>query len=548
MSYRCLLHLLFSTLLAIPACGPSDSTENPSPSPTEAADTDPRQDQQPIIISRETTYLTGPLREDGRVDYLRAVNERVARGVTPENNAVVLFLQAVGPAVINQDCRERYFAALGIEPLPESGDYFVELDDAFPKDNEQRDDDGRSERDRLWDGYEDSCIAPWTAADYPEIAQFIGTNQKAIDLLVQASQRPKFYDPAVGPDPAKETMIQTIASDVVQKHRRISEALVSRAMLRLGSGDADGSRADLLASHRLARVVGAATGDRWLISFVIARRAARADAAWAHYGHRSAGEIRQYRQELVKLPPRESLAAVYDGVERFFSLEMLIWLANSPADQFARDSGWIARGEQVKKAVARLCKDGMIDWNETLRTTCTSFDELVTIVKVVDRHERHRRAVAFAKKAKESAKQAAAPALYEPSRLDDPEARSRIGRNLAAKPFNSIAGIALLSIECQDDHRMRMAMGELALALAQYRAEKGAYPTRLNALVPQYVAEIPDDVHSDGPLRYRKTGDGYVLYGVGRSGVDHGGRPYEDVVDHFNDEADDIVIRMPVKP
>jgi hypothetical protein len=53
-----------------------------------------------ITISRETTFVTGPLRPDGSVDYLAAINERYSKGVTPDNNAAVPLLQvlySVGP-------------------------------------------------------------------------------------------------------------------------------------------------------------------------------------------------------------------------------------------------------------------------------------------------------------------------------------------------------------------------------------------------------------------------------------------------------------------
>ena len=36
-----------------------------------------------IIVSREITFLTGPLRKDGSGDYLAAINERASQGVTP---------------------------------------------------------------------------------------------------------------------------------------------------------------------------------------------------------------------------------------------------------------------------------------------------------------------------------------------------------------------------------------------------------------------------------------------------------------------------------
>ena len=48
-------------------------------------------------ISKETTYITEPLRKDGYPDYVAAMNQRLSQGVTPENNAAVPFWKAMGP-------------------------------------------------------------------------------------------------------------------------------------------------------------------------------------------------------------------------------------------------------------------------------------------------------------------------------------------------------------------------------------------------------------------------------------------------------------------
>jgi hypothetical protein len=50
-----------------------------------------------IIVSKETTYVLGPLREDGLPDFNAALNELAGKGVTAENNAAVFFWQAIGP-------------------------------------------------------------------------------------------------------------------------------------------------------------------------------------------------------------------------------------------------------------------------------------------------------------------------------------------------------------------------------------------------------------------------------------------------------------------
>ena len=68
------------------------------------------------------------------------------------------------------------------------------------------------------------------------------------------------------------------------------------------------------------------------------------------------------------------------------------------------------------------------------------------------------------------------------------------------------------------------------LALEQYRAKAGGFPADLAALVPKYLAAIPLDPWSEGPLRYRCTDASkdpyhrsYLLYSIGADGHDDGG-------------------------
>jgi hypothetical protein len=67
------------------------------------------------------------------------------------------------------------------------------------------------------------------------------------------------------------------------------------------------------------------------------------------------------------------------------------------------------------------------------------------------------------------------------------------------------------------------------LALKQWQAENGAYPSALCELVRDgFLKARPMDPYSDKPLVYRKTGDDFVLYSVGADFTDDGGRPCRD--------------------
>ncbi len=78
-----------------------------------------------VTVSKETTYVIGPLRTDGYPDYVAALNQRLREGVSPENNAAVPLLQAFGPIGIPEAHRSEAYEQLRIKPLPQQGNYFV---------------------------------------------------------------------------------------------------------------------------------------------------------------------------------------------------------------------------------------------------------------------------------------------------------------------------------------------------------------------------------------------------------------------------------------
>jgi hypothetical protein len=70
-------------------------------------------------------------------------------------------------------------------------------------------------------------------------------------------------------------------------------------------------------------------------------------------------------------------------------------------------------------------------------------------------------------------------------------------------------------------------LARTALALVAFKARTGAYPDKLDALVPDLLTRVPLDPFSGRPLRMKRDGAGVVLYSVGRDMTDDGGRPTE---------------------
>jgi hypothetical protein len=68
-------------------------------------------------------------------------------------------------------------------------------------------------------------------------------------------------------------------------------------------------------------------------------------------------------------------------------------------------------------------------------------------------------------------------------------------------------------------------LARVACALERYRLAHGEYPETLDALAPQFIAQVPHDIINGQPLHYRREANGqFILYSVGWNETDDGGQ------------------------
>ena len=101
-----------------------------------AADPAAQPQKLPYTIAKDTTDITTPLRPDGSPDYLAAINQLKGKGVTPDNNGFVDFLQVIGTAGLNEKIRGQFLDLTGAKPSPP--DFPVWRPFGFKKDDEDR--------------------------------------------------------------------------------------------------------------------------------------------------------------------------------------------------------------------------------------------------------------------------------------------------------------------------------------------------------------------------------------------------------------------------
>jgi hypothetical protein len=511
---------------------------------------EPQQIQQKLItIGEETTVLTEPLDENGYVDYLAAVNKRLSEGVTPENNAAVLLRTALGlmEQRNNQAYRDQYDKMLGIEPVGDG--LYVRLAVVAS--------DEGMHVDKAYDQQSAAQRKPWVAGDFPVISEWLSANAAALELVVEATGRPRFYTPYIAGDASPKLV--SVLLPAVQETREVARALSARAMWHAGEGDVGQAMRDLEALHRLARLVSQdPTIVGGLVGIAIDGVADHADVALVSSGVRTPEELRSYLERLNKLSPIPPMADRLDFIERLMFVDFVSSYARGEVDNEALGMMGVG-GQGVVGLVQKLPQllIGAVDWDAMLRDGNQWYDRIVAAMREPTFAEQAAALAAIDADVKSLAEGAKSPLRLAAIVLSDSKTRGQlVGKQIGDVLVSLLLPATNAAMNAEHRGQMKFDLSRLAVALEVYRATTGEYPESLTALTVDVLKEIPLDRYSGKPLRYERREDGYLLYSVGANAKDDGATssisgtksgehvPEGEEVD--SEAGDDLVVRVPL--
>lgn len=483
-----------------------------------------------IVVSKETTYLTEPLAEDGRINYMAAINQRLrGDGVKDEDNAAVGYLQVI----FDGEATSQIFAELGFDSPTEVGDpllgheHYVDEAMAAVRENE----DARSDFD-----YSSRLNAmtsvPWLRADAPRMADGLQQDNAALDRFVAATMRPKYFLPLVPGASQPELFLPDHALVLSvhwdEKFLRAVRSLAWRAMFRSGTGEHEAAWHDCLALLRFSR----STADAPDIISTLLNHAAYYVSVEPiphvlHEGEFSSDELLSMRDDFHNTSRYASIVATFDWGERLSVIELMQ-----------------AAGQLSRPYVAR-CWRGGIDWNDVLRDSNERMDQVVKWAddRIAGR-ERPADAIDFESVTKDWAIRVSSPSFYWAYPFSR-TCRTELHRDLLhCMIFPAFTRVVDNERKCA----VQQQMVDVAFALSLHRAEQGSYPESLDALVPTYLDTTPIDPFDKQPLRYRQEqeGNGYRLWSIGPYDGDNGG--WTELEVDFGDvvsDGPDIVFLVP---
>ncbi len=440
-----------------------------------------------VPVGVDTTRVT-MVDATGYPDYLRWINEKYGAGVTRENNAAVGLLELseypgeTGPR-----------QALGLEhekavPMmqPSYGMFVWAWKNKL----------GLPEADRQKLEDERWLLArqPWKAAEHPDGARWVEDSAAGLAAFHEAVAKPRYFVPAVGPHGEMAGLAPGELAEVRPMYWRIEAPIVARAQMRAGEGDWKGFGDDV----RDLLHFGTLLHQGWSFEDVFATYSVEVAALRAIVTASPtmpAADARALFEEVDHLHLGVDSMHYLEDWSRFVDLDQVQAIARRGFQGRAlveAQNDVVLAGDPRLRPIARALWP--VPYAAYARQVNQWYDEVVAAPSPLPNIPLQK-----ADGRKGPWWQWAARAVREDLTFDQPYFRQR-------------------------EVLAELAMARGALALRLYHEAHGAYPERLAEMMPAILSAVPMDPLGSGPLVYRREGAGFVLYSVGRDGVDDGGQ------------------------
>ncbi len=490
----------------------------------------------PIRVSRETTYITEPLADDGLPDYHAAWMAMVEPAPASEENIVTAVMQQFRLTERTHPDVRAVRTAMGIPADPPTDCLLYPPNDASANISE--------------DVFAEAQERPWDGTRLPDLEAWIISNQDKIDQLRAAFERPRYWTPQRG-------FLEGYLG-------KATEIVACRAMWHVRHGRHADAWRDLHAIARLScRMVGHERGppDFYTVGEAdrLRERVNQAITSTLLVKPGMSPEVvATIARDMDALEPPPAIT----DVVMLIRLQMIDYLSRhfrpsaKPADRkLLYEVIEVGQRDHHRMRTVIDITQTSIDWNRVLWRLNDSYDAIDAAFRLSG-YQAQKRALEQAydgfRKDYERWKQCGQGGMIIVSR----EYRSQ---------FVGVGAAKSAVVDFGDIHngltrsRAEFVLTRTAVALAgwelDHKPDGSGYPERLEDLVPRYLPAVPIDPFADAPLLYERHGDGYLLASVGQNGVYDGGLDmrgwiaggeWHDTPQKVDRNECDHVIRMPV--
>ena len=492
-----------------------------------------------IVVSKQTTHWTEPLKPNRLPDFQKILLDAQREGVTPENNGAIQFWRAVWPGDLAEKDRAPLLAELGMETptrdgmksfyedktrnalrrwLKDQAGLTADSFDEIPAGQLSVEEYEALKRKYL--AIDDflsttSFNRPWTAQQVPPMATWVEENNEFLDLLVEAGEKPKFYNPSPTLLTEPEGTLFAVLLPGVNSVRTAVRGLIARSMLHVGEGDYEAAWTDIRAVYKLADKLDweYATLVEVLVQVSCQGMADSALLELLAAPDVPAPLVEQITAEMAARPKIEAMARSMDNMERMVGVDAAIGIAQDMTS-FGNLEALTANGPSPRKTFTAQSR--IFDWNLILTNLNQWYDRFAAASAEPDWTKRAAMMDQIEKDLSAWSPGASTIAAAIVSRRARSEARGNV---LVAMLVPAVTKAML----AEDRINVMQDLMTLSAALAVYRVQQGEYPESLDALAPGILQALPVDLYHGQPYVYRREGEGYLLYTLGGNQVDEGG-------------------------
>jgi hypothetical protein len=454
---------------------------------------------QRIIISRKTTYITKPLRPDGLPDYTAVIN-KFGGGLRVQDNAFIpiFYILSDNGHALGFGWR-REINILGPNPFrgrePPLEPIATFFRDHLPPNLriEQNAaklvphckylwDDPDTATTFAWLELDRAGRGPWNHKGCPLLFRYITSNHAVLDRIDKLVKLPGYFQPLYRRNPKFPIFG---APDLSSRLDGLAQELLARANLRLARNNVAGCEADLIAIHRLSRLITQRqlSVAEYVSAASLDQYATNGDRILMRYPRLSARQAEEYTRRLCHLAHFSPMFQAVNIGSRFNWLQMCI--------------GGYEQSRESPFVIGRLI-GSLTNWNDVLRRMNRSYSKLAGYFR---------------------------RPIYSPQGRQIALGLKRYAARLKSSGEFAFGGrvvkwswiIATNAVDMAMLRRVKdwkIASGRLTrigFALTAYRLRRGRYPKTLTALCPQYLPSIPVNPLTGKAPSYIRTTSGVRL-------------------------------------
>lgn len=474
----------------------------------------------PLDYSQFPELKDLPRDDTGRINFVRAINDKYLKNVKAEDNAALDVLRIMGsdsisPAALAEF--KHYYPEV-VSQLPKEGSWKY-LSDILPAD---RSTNFRDIQLRL-------ATSPWKAADEPHVAAWLNANEPIIERLTPTLKQKQLTVPVhlealfLGyPTPTRAYEIRSFI------HFRYGLAVRVRAMQLLHAGNIADAWQDLQRSQVAIRLPAEDAVDN-LSKFTQWNGVYDSQLVFA--------QLRRVPSPLLKKWAAQIAAPDYTAFPDF----------DEPLDPFAEFDAFQKEATTktlgIRVFVTSLETDNIrhepvplaLDFNLAVTDTIQDNREFRKAMSGNTYADRLANLKAYFEQQNEGKDQTSAdifktPSTWQKYLIAEPEERREIVTQIVEAPFD-MYGLQLSDIfirTLQNEYKLKAQyhLTRLAFLIAAFEQDKKRLPDKLGELVPDYIQALPDDPFVDAPLNYSVSKDAksFSLWSVGPNLVSDKGK------------------------